>query len=113
MDADPGPFLLSPFVLAETDYLLLSRVGTAAESAFLGEVASGAYQLEPFDQDDVGESARIVERYASLRIGIADASLVVIAARSRTHRLLTLDERHFRTVRPLRGHAFTLLPSDA
>jgi hypothetical protein len=28
-------------------------------------------------------------------------------------RLLTFDERHFRTIRPLQGGSFTLLPADA
>jgi predicted nucleic acid-binding protein len=47
-----------------------------------------------------------------LRIGLADASVAVIAAAARTTRLLTLDERHFRPMRPLWGDAFTLLPAD-
>lgn len=51
--------------------------------------------------------------YAELNIGITDASLVVIAARYNTTRLLTLDQRHFRTVRPLWGaSAFRLHPND-
>jgi hypothetical protein len=36
----------------------------------------------------------------------------LLAAAARTTRLLTLGERHFRTMRPLRGEAFTLLPAD-
>jgi predicted nucleic acid-binding protein len=53
-----------------------------------------------------------VARYPDLRIGIADASLVILAARYRTTRLLTLDERHFRVVTPLHGGTFTILPAD-
>jgi predicted nucleic acid-binding protein len=30
-----------------------------------------------------------------------------------TTRLLTLDERHFRAIRPLHADAFTLLPADS
>jgi predicted nucleic acid-binding protein len=110
--ADPGPFLLSPFVLAELDYLLLERVGGQAERALLDEVAAGAYELVPFGADEVAEAADLVGRYAELRIGLADASVAVIAAAARTTRLLTLDERHFRPMRPLWGEAFTLLPAD-
>ena len=113
VEADPGPFLLSPFVAAEVDYLLLDRVGAAAELLFLGEVARGAYRLEGFGAEDVEQAAQVIGRYRDLRIGLADASLVVLAARAGTNRLLTLDERHFRAVRPLRGRAFTLLPADA
>lgn len=48
-----------------------------------------------------------------LGIGLADASIVALAARYETNRILTLDERHFRTLRPLRGRSFRLLPQDA
>ncbi len=47
-----------------------------------------------------------------MRIGLTDASLVVLAARYGTTRLLTLDEKHFRAIRPLRGDTFTILPAD-
>jgi uncharacterized protein len=109
---DPGPLLLSPFVLAELDHLLLERVGARAERALLDEVAGGAYDLVPFGVGEVAEAADLVGRYGELRVGLADASIAVIAAAAKTTRLLTLDERHFRAMRPLWGEAFTLLPAD-
>lgn len=112
LEADPGPLLLSPFVLAELDYLLLTKVGLAAETALLREAAGGAYDLVAFGANDVAAAVELVEQYGELRIGIAGASVVVIAARSRTLRLLTLDECHFRSIRPLWGDAFTILPVD-
>jgi predicted nucleic acid-binding protein len=39
-----------------------------------------------------------VERYADRRIGLADASVVVLAQRHRTLDLLCTDERHFRVL---------------
>jgi predicted nucleic acid-binding protein len=113
LDGDDGPYLLSPFVLAELDYLLQSRVGVAAELLLLGEVAKGAYRLEAFESHEVEEAAKIIADYRDLGVGLADASIVVLAARAGTNRILTLDERHFRVIRPLRGRAFTLLPADA
>jgi predicted nucleic acid-binding protein len=112
LEDDPGPLLLSPFVLAELDYLLLGRMGAEAERALLDEVAAGAYDLVPFGPEEVAEAAGLIGRYAELKIGLADASLAVIAAAAKTTRLLTLDERHFRALRPLWGEAFTLLPAD-
>jgi len=112
--ADPGPLLLSPFVLGEMDYLLGQRVGIGAELSFLGEVAAGAYQLEPFDREDVADAMKLIDKYGNLEIGLADASIAVIAARWKTNRLLTLDHRHFRAVRPLGGgRSFKLLPADS
>jgi uncharacterized protein len=56
---------------------------------------------------------RVARRYRDLELGLADASIVVLAERFGTRRLLTLDERAFRSVTPLRGGQFTLLPADA
>jgi len=110
--ADPGPLLLSPFVLAELDYLLLERIGAQAERALLDEVARGAYDLVGVGAAEVAAATDVLAGYGELRLGLADASVVVIAGAARTTRILTLDERHFRAVRPLWGKAFTLLPAD-
>ena len=111
IDADKGPFLISPFVLAELDYMLASR-NVDAEIDLLRQIGAGAYRLEPMGADDVLAATDLVERYRDLNIGLADASIMLIADRARTRRLLTLDERHFRAVRPLSGGTFTILPSD-
>ncbi len=107
------PLLLSPFVLAELDHLLAKHVGPHAQGAFLDEVARQAYQLEPFSSEDVAEARRVIDRYGDLAIGLADASLVVLAMRYGVADLLTLDERHFRAIRGPRGEPFRLLPADA
>ena len=112
-ESDRGPFLLSPFVAAEVDYMLATRMGVTEELAFLHSVAEGALTLQTFEPDDIAEMADLVDRYRDRRIGLADASVVVLADRAGTRRLLTLDERHFRTLRPLRGGSFTILPADS
>lgn len=111
-DAEP-PLLLSPFVLAELDYLLATRVGLEAEVALLEEVADGAYQLEPFDRNDVAAATDLVRRYGSVELGLADASIVVLGQRHGVSSVLTLDERHFRTVRGPGGAPFRILPADS
>ena len=103
------PFVLSPFVLAEIDYLLAERIGPAAERALLAEVEGGAFELPAFDAADIGAALRVIEEI-DLRIGLADASLVVLSERYRTLSLLSLDERHFRTLRGHRGRPFELIP---
>jgi predicted nucleic acid-binding protein len=72
LEDDSGPLLLSPFVLAELDYLLLGRVGAQAERALLDEVAAGAYDLVPFGPEGVAEAADLIGRHAELKIGLAD-----------------------------------------
>jgi hypothetical protein len=113
ISSDRGPFYLSPFVLQEVDYLVSERLGQDRSLSVLDSVASGAYQLEPYAASDVAVAAAMMRRYADLSVGLADASMIVIAARHGTDRVLTLDERHFRVIRPLQGGAFTILPADA
>jgi uncharacterized protein len=107
------PRLLSPFVLAELDYLLATRVSTRVARALLGEVAGGAYQLEPFDRMDIEAATRVLDRYPTLELGLADASIVVLADRHAITDVLTLDERHFRAMRTGAGDPFRVLPADA
>jgi uncharacterized protein len=110
--SDPGPLVLSPFVLAEVDYLLDARASVPDELKVLSDVAAGTYHLAEFGSADVAQAARLVERYQDLDIGLAGASNVVLAARYGTTRLLTLDEKHFRVIRPMQGGSFVLLPAD-
>ncbi|GAA0509405.1 hypothetical protein GCM10009545_09380 [Saccharopolyspora thermophila] len=54
--------------------------------------------------------ADLVERYADLPLGLADASVIAVAERFQVHQVATLDRRHFSVVRPNHVPAFTLLP---
>lgn len=112
LQAARGPLLLSPFVLAELDYLLATRVGAHAEEALLEEVERGAYRLEPFDSGDVALARRVLAKHRGLDLGLADASIVVLARRHGARDVLTLDERHFRALRRPNGRPFRLLPTD-
>jgi uncharacterized protein len=113
LEESTAPRLLSPFVLAELDYLLATRVGPHAQSAPLEDVACGAYQLEPFGPADVRHAIRIIERFSDMQVGLADASIVVLAERHDCAEVLTLDERHFRALRHGRANEpFRLVPAD-
>lgn len=107
------PRLLSPFVLAELDYLIGTRVGHAAQLALLEEVVQGVYQLEPFAPEDVEHARALMDKYEDLRIGLADASVVVLALKHRVLDVLCTDEHHFRALRGPGGKRFRLLPRDA
>lgn len=113
---DPSTLLVvSPMVVAEADYMLLTRLGRKATRQFGGDVAAGAYQLASWDAGDHASALGIIDRFSAddSYIGVADASNVVLADRYRTTTLLSLDQRHFRQLRPLDGlDYFTLLPYD-
>lgn len=74
------------------------------------ELSGGAWELPCMEADDLRKACALIERYQDQDIGVADASLVVLARRYKTERLLTLDHRHFRVVRAHSGRPFTLLP---
>jgi len=102
----------TPLVIAELDHLVRRLGGRAAGDALRADLVGGAYQVEWWS-DAVRESAGVLDRYGSLDLGLTDASLVALAARLGTIRVATLDERHFRVLKPLTGEpAFTLLPGD-
>jgi len=110
LDDTDEPLVVSPYVVAELDYLVASRLGVAAELAVLEELAGGAWDLPAIDAEGLREARAIIERYVDQRIGVADASNVVLAARYRTQTIVTLDRRHFDVLRPLAGGHFTVLP---
>ncbi len=104
------PLVVSPYVLAELDYLISTRVGVAAELSVLPELAGGAWELAAFGSGDVVAATAVIDRYSDKDIGLADASNVVLARRYDTRTVATLDRRHFSTLRPLNGGQFTILP---
>lgn len=110
---EPGELVVPAPVTAEVDYLLGRRVGSDARRAFLDDLAAGRFTVACLDQEDHASVADLERRYADLDVGLADLSVVVVAHRSRTRRIVTFDERHFRSLRPLSGGRFTLLPLDA
>lgn len=112
VEADAGPFVVSPYVIAELDYLLATRRGVRQEVAALRELATGAWDLASMTPRDLETVAAIIERYEDQAIGAADASLVALAARHRTTRVLTLDRRHFNVLRTLTGRRFDVIPHD-
>jgi predicted nucleic acid-binding protein len=107
-----GPFVLSPFVLAELDYMLGSRHGQAEQLALLREVTDGAYELAEFGRTEVEAAAAVMRQYEDLRVGLADASIVVLAEKHGTTDVLSFDHRHFRVMRGPGGRPFRLLPDD-
>ena len=52
------------------------------------------------------------QHHRDLALGLADASIVVLAVRYGIWDVLTLDERHFRALRGPDGQVFRVLPAD-
>ena len=101
LEREPGEVILPSVVMAEVDYLIGQRIGRHARRAFLSDIAGGRFRVECLLEDEYQLVLDLDERYADLDVGLADLSVVVLAHRFRTRRILTFDERHFRALRPL------------
>lgn len=108
-----GPLVTSAVAVAEADYLILTRLGIDVELAFLDDLAEGTFLVECLTREELRIARRLARLHRDLEIGLADASLVVLAHRHRSRRIVTFDERAFRTVAPLQGGSFIVLPADA
>ena len=95
-------------MLAKLDYLLATKVSRRAQQALLAEVARTAYRLEQFSAEDVASAAWVLKRYSDLEIGLADASIGVLADRYGVLEVLTLDHRHLHALRGPGGRRFRL-----
>jgi predicted nucleic acid-binding protein len=99
-------------VLAELDYFL--REEREAMSAFVEDLARGAFTHAPAEVDHLVRAMQIDRQYADLRLGLVDASVIALAEQLGVRRIATRDVRHFAAVRFPDGGAFELVvdPTD-
>ncbi len=111
--ANAGALVIPAPVTAEIDYLLGSRFGRSARSAFLRDLATGRFAVADLERQDYKAVGELEQQYSDLELGLADCAVVVLAQRLDTKRIVSFDERHFRAVTPLQGGAFEILPADS
>lgn len=109
VETDPGPFVTTAMVVAETAYLLDRQLGADAEVALYEMILDGSLRVESFTADDWTRVCALVDQYRDLPLGGTDAGLVAIAERLKVTRLATVDRAHFTIVRPSHVKAFDLL----
>jgi uncharacterized protein len=87
------PYLVPAGILGEVAYLIEAKVGTDAVVDFARALDERAFTLD-CGQEDFARIAELLSRYADLRLGLADASVMACAERRRAP-ILTLDFRDF------------------
>jgi uncharacterized protein len=112
LEQEAGPLLLPVVLLAEIDFLLNKRLGPDAALEFAENLGGDGFQLVSLSEDDLPRCRELLRDYKDLNIGLADATVVATAERLGVFRLLSTDERHFRTIKPRGATHFTLLPAD-
>jgi hypothetical protein len=108
-DADED-LVVPTLVLAELDYWCSRRLPSEAWLIFLDDLLAGVYRVEPPNGVDLARCRELQDRYADLALGIVDASVVALAERLGESKVATLDQRHFRAVRPAHLDALELRP---
>lgn len=109
LQAHPGPLLVPTLVITEVVYLIGTRLGVEAEVRFLGDLASGAFTVEPVVPADWLRIAELVGAYRDLPLGTVDASAVTLSERMNITDIATYDLRHFTVVRPRHATAITIV----
>ena len=97
-------------VLAELDYWCARRLTPEAWLAFLDDTLAGVYRVEWPGIADLNRCRELQASYRDLSLGVVDASVIALAERLGEPKVATLDQRHFRAVRPAHVAALRLVP---
>ncbi|MGY1455348.1 PIN domain-containing protein [Streptomyces sp. SS8] len=109
--------VVSPLVILEIEHITTRNVDRRAAHAvndwLLAQERTGRVAVPGLSAHTLRRARDVQNRYAALRLDLADAVNVVLAEAYETEIVLTLDPRDFRAITPLTGsHAFRLLPDD-
>lgn len=97
-------------VVAETCWMLRSRLGTEHEVSFLDAVIDRAFEVVDLTHADYTRAADLADTYDNLSLGFVDAAIVAVAERMGATRVATLNHRDFAIVRPSHVPRLELLP---
>ncbi len=110
LTASVEDLVVPALVLAELDYWCARRLSPDVWLIFLDDVLAGAYRVESATAADLARCRDLQARYRDLALGVVDASVVALAERLDEPKVATLDQRHFRAVRPVHVVSLELLP---
>lgn len=108
--AGGGRLVVSPYVIAELDYLVLTRLGPATEQLVLEELAAGAWELAQVSATHLADALEVVRRFSTMPVGVTDALNIVLADAYSTRKIATLDHRHWSVLRLRDGTAPSIVP---
>ncbi|MCP4425535.1 MAG: PIN domain-containing protein [Chloroflexi bacterium] len=103
--------LVVPYVvLPEATYLIHKYQGHHVMRQFVRRMRQPVWNFEPLQGGDLVRVFAILEKYPGLNLDFVDAAIVTVAERLNVRRVLTLDRRDFRVIRPSHCPFFELLP---
>jgi predicted nucleic acid-binding protein len=101
-------------VIVEASHLLLQRAGFQRQVTFLQTIQRGGADIFDLDEQHLSRICVLMEKYQSLPMDLADASLVILAEALGHGRILSVDQRDFNAYRWKNQQPFTnlLLPNS-
>jgi predicted nucleic acid-binding protein len=95
-------------VLVEVEYML--RPWPKAFAALLAELDVGSLELLELPKRWLLRAGELLDRYRDLSLGLVDATVLAATEMLGERKLVTLDHRHFHTVKPAHCQTLQLLP---
>ena len=86
--------------LAEVAYFLTRDFGNAVVARFLVQLPQTKYRLIALQPEDILRTSNLLLQYADSRVDFVDATIAAVAERKQITRVLSLDQRDFRIIRP-------------
>jgi len=102
--------LLPQTVLPEVAYLVGRNAGITTVVSFLRGLSASRFRLVALTDQDIERGAEILAEYADSRIDFVDASVMAVAERFGSTKILTLDQRDFKLFRPRHCESFEIIP---
>ncbi len=90
--------------------MLESRLGSIAEEQFVSLITSGRIEVIDLISVDYRRVLALIRRYANLRLGFVDSSIMAVAERLQATTIATLNRRDFAVVQPDHIESFELVP---
>jgi len=108
--AHRGEMVVPAPVVAETAWLIESRLGPTAEARFLALITTDDVAVVDLSIADYQRCITLIATYADMGLGVVDSSVVTVAENLKLTTIATLNRRDFRVVRPAHCDAFELIP---
>jgi hypothetical protein len=105
----PGPLFTCWPVITESAWLL--RRDANAIQQLMNAIDAGLFEMLALTTADARPISAIMKKYGDVRIQLADAALVHLAARDGVDTVFTLDRRDFAVYRLPKGKPFRMLPN--
>jgi predicted nucleic acid-binding protein len=96
--------------IIELGLLMNNRLGRQATSRFISDLEKSPVVLEPLDRNDFSRIGELLFQYQAARLDFVDAAITAMAERLNIRRILTVDQRDFRMIRPRHCEYFEILP---